>query len=591
MPRNARIRSQAARPSNLPKAPTGIRGFDEITAGGLPLGRPTLVCGGPGCGKTLFAMEFLARGAIVHGEPGVFVSFEEGVDELAQNMKSLGIDLKDLQARRLLLVDQVKVLRSEIEENGEYDLEGLFVRLGHAVDSIKAKRVVLDTIESLFSSFSNAGILRSELRRLFGWLKDRGLTAVITGERGESALTRQGLEEYVSDCVIVLENRVSNHVTTRRLRVVKYRGSSHGANEYPFLIERNGISITPITSVGLDYQVSNERVSSGVPEMDTMLGGGLYRGSSILVSGTAGTGKTSIAASFAHASSRAGERCIYFAFEESPSQIVRNMKSIGLDLQPAIDAGRLRIIASRPQLHGLEMHLAVMHQLIEDFRPTAAIVDPLTSLLDSGDINDVRSLVLRLVDYLKEQGITAMFTSLTHGAVLATEMTEIQVSSLMDTWLLLRDIELGGERNRGLYVLKSRGMNHSNQIREFLITREGIELVAPYLGPEGVLTGSSRVAQEARERRAEAERLAAIELRRADVSRKRAAVAAQILSLQAELEALDLEKDRHASEVAERDHQDAAFAAMMASSRRSETNGSPKRRASRPAQSQRGMAR
>jgi circadian clock protein KaiC len=512
-------------------------------------------------------------------------------------MQSLGIDLDDLRARRLLVVDQVKVLRSEIEENGEYDLEGLFVRLGHAVDSIKAKRVVLDTIESLFSSFSNAGVLRSELRRLFGWLKARGLTAVITGERGDGTLTRQGLEEYVSDCVIVLENRVSNHVTTRRVRVVKYRGSAHGANEYPFLIEKHGISIIPITSVGLDYEVSSERTSSGVPEMDAMLGGGLFKGSSILVSGTAGTGKTSIGASFAHANSRPGERCVYFAYEESPSQIVRNMKSIGIDLQPAIDAGRLKILSTRPQFHGLEMHLAVMHQVVETFRPTAAVVDPLTSLLDSGDLMDVRALVLRLVDYLKQAGVTALFTSLAHAENLATETTEIQVSSLMDTWLLVRDIELGGERNRGLYILKSRGMSHSNQIREFLITSQGIKLVTPYLGPEGVLTGSSRVAQEARERRVEAERLAEIEMRKADLSRRRAAVAAQILSLQAEVEALDLERDRNASDVSERERGDIAFSAMMATSRRSEgtngkseeTNGRHKRRSGRTAQ--RGAAR
>ena len=583
MPRNARIRAVAARPVNLPKAPTGIRGLDEITGGGLPLGRPTLVCGGPGCGKTLLAMEFLSRGALEHGEPGVFVSFEEGAEELAQNMRSLGIDLKDLQARRLLVVDQVKVLRSEIEENGEYDLEGLFVRLGHAVDSIKAKRVVLDTIESLFSSFSNATILRSELRRLFGWLKDRGLTAVITGERGDRTLTRQGLEEYVSDCVIALENRVSNHVTTRRLRIVKYRGSSHGANEYPLLIERHGISIMPVTSVGLDYEVSSQRVSTGVPQMDAMLGGGFFKGSSILITGTAGTGKSSVAASFAHASSRGGERCVYFAFEEGPAQITRNMKSIGLDLKPAIDAGRLKIVAARPQFHGLEMHLAVMHQLIESFRPTAVVVDPLTALIDSGDMNDVRALVLRLVDYLKEQGVTAVFTTLAEGDNRTTEMTEIQVSSLMDSWLLLRDIELGGERNRGLYILKSRGMEHSNQIREFLITSEGIQLVAPYLGPEGVLTGSSRVAQEARERRAEAERQAEIETRRADVTRRRAAVTAQILSLQAELDALDLEKERHAADIRSQENENVALAALMATSRR-EANGSPKRRASRPAQ-------
>jgi circadian clock protein KaiC len=522
-------------------------------------------------------MEFLARGALLYGEGGVFVSFEEKIDELAQNMKSLGMDLQDLWARRLLVVDHVQVNRSDIEENGEYDLEGLFVRLAHAIDSIGAKRVVLDTIESLFSALSNTAILRSELRRLFGWLKDRGVTTVITGERGEGSLTRQGLEEYVSDCVILLDNRVHSHVTTRRLRVVKYRGSSHGMNEYPFLIEEHGIAIMPITSVGLDYKVSSQRISTGVAELDAMLGGGVFRGSSVLVSGTAGTGKSSIGCSFASVSSRPGSRCAYFSFEESASQIVRNMRSIGLDLQPAVESGRLRILSSRPQLHGLEMHLAVMHRVMEEFRPTAVVVDPLTSLLDSGELFDVRAMVLRLIDFLKERGITAFFTSLGHGGKASLEETEIHVSSLMDTWLHLRDIELGGERNRGLHVLKSRGTNHSNQIREFLITSEGVRLVEPYLGPEGVLTGSLRVAQEARERRVEAERRAESDRRRAQVARRRATMAARILALQAELESLDSDRDRHAVQDAIRDREDAALTDLMARSRRAQGNGSAKR--------------
>jgi circadian clock protein KaiC len=574
--RLSRARPLRSSPSMLPKSPTGIRGFDQITLGGLPRGRPSLVCGGPGCGKTLFAMEFLARGAMTFGEPGVFVSFEERPDELAQNMKSMGIDLKDLQSRGMLVIDHVKVNRSDIEENGEYDLEGLFIRLGHAIDSVGAKRVALDTIESLFSALSDTAVLRSELRRLFGWLKDRGVTAVITGEKGDGTLTRQGLEEYVSDCVIVLDHRLSGNISTRRIQVVKYRGTMHGTNEYPFLIEEHGISILPVTSVGLAYPVGTERVSSGIKELDAMLKGGFYKGSSILVSGTAGTGKTSLGASFVREASRAGGRCLYFAFEEAASQIVRNMRSIGLDLDASIRGGRLKILTSRPQLHGLEMHLAVMHRAVEQFEPAAVVIDPLTSLMLAGDRLDVSALVLRLVDFLKERGITALFTSLTHGNT-APESTEIQVSSLMDTWLMVRDIELGGERNRGLYVLKSRGMGHSNQIREFLITSEGIRLIEPYLGPEGVLTGSARVAQESRERQNEALRRSEYERARSEASRRKQALAAQILALQAEMESLDREGDRTRAVETARGREAVAFSELMARSRRAEGNGSVKR--------------
>ncbi|HEY7156425.1 MAG TPA: circadian clock protein KaiC [Gemmataceae bacterium] len=522
---------------DLPKVPTGIEGLDEITGGGLPRGRPTLVCGSAGCGKTLLAMEFLVRGATQFGEPGVFLAFEETAEELAQNVRSLDFDLADLAEQNKLLVDYVHVERSEIEETGEYDLEGLFIRLGHAIDSIGARRVVLDTIETLFGGLSNAAILRSELRRLFRWLKDKGVTAVITGERGDGTLTRQGLEEYVSDCVIVLDHRITEQLSTRRLRIVKYRGTTHGTNEYPFLIDATGISVLPVTSLGLRHEASSERISTGIPRLDAMLGGaGVYRGSSVLISGTAGTGKTSLAAHFADSTCRRGERCLYFAFEESESQMVRNMRSIGLDLTPWLKKGLLCFHATRPTAYGLEMHLATLHKLVNEFQPRAVIVDPITNFLKAGTASEAESMLMRLIDFLKAEQITALFTTLTQGDD-AREQSQSGISSLIDTWLLLRDIELGGERNRGIYVLKSRGMAHSNQIREFLLTDHGVELKDVYVGPEGVLTGSLRLAQEAREQAAALSRQQEIERRQRDLERKRQALEAQLAALRGQFEA------------------------------------------------------
>jgi len=460
----------------LPKAPTGIAGLDEITGGGLPKGRPTLVCGGPGCGKTLLAMEFLVRGATEFGEPGVFITFEETGEELAQNVRSLGFDLQALIEKNKLAIDYVRVERAEIDESGEYDLEGLFLRLGLAIDSVGAKRIVLDTIESLFGGFTNEALLRSELRRLFRYLKDRGVTAVITGERGERTFTRQGLEEYVSDCVIMLDHRVIEQTSTRRLRIVKYRGTTHGTNEYPFLIDEHGFSVLPLSGLKLDHEVSDERVSSGIAGLDEMLDGkGYYRGSSILVSGTAGTGKTSLATHFAHETARRGERCLYLAFEESPQQMIRNMRSIGVDLEPCVKKGTLRIHASRPTLHGLEMHLVQIHKLVSEFDPGTVIVDPVSNFVDTSSALEAHAMLMRLIDFLKGKQITSFMTHLTSGGR-AVEATEIGISSLIDTWLLVRDFEHAGERSRGLYVLKSRGMPHSKQIREFIITPRGVQL-------------------------------------------------------------------------------------------------------------------
>jgi len=516
-------------------------GLDEITGGGLPKGRPTLVCGSAGCGKTLLAMEFLVRGAVEHGEPGVFIAFEETPEELAQNVRSLGFDLDDLIAKKKIAIDYIRVERSEITETGEFDLDGLFIRLALAIDTVGAKRVVLDTIETLFGGFTNQGVLRSELRRLFRWLKDKKVTCVITGERGDGALTRQGLEEYVSDCVILLDHRVTEQVSTRRLRIVKYRGSVHGTNEYPFLIDEHGISVLPVTGLGLTHESSNERVSSGVPQLDQMLGGeGYYRGSSILATGTAGTGKTSLAAQFALSTCKRGERCLYLAFEESPSQLLRNMRSINVNLEPYRRNGLLQLHASRPTLLGLEAHLVQIHKMVTEFEPGAVIVDPISNFIASGSAADAQAMLLRLIDFLKEKQITAMFTHLTSGGKPA-EATDMGVSSLIDTWLLVRDIEVGGERNRGLYVIKSRGMAHSNQVREFLITSRGIVLQDVYVGPEGVLTGSLRAAQEARERAASLLRRQEIQRKQREIERRRAATRAQIAALKLELEAAELE--------------------------------------------------
>lgn len=465
--------------ARLPKAPTGIQGLDQVTLGGLPKGRPTLVCGSAGCGKTLLAMEFLVRGATEFGEPGVFMAFEETAEELTQNVRSLGFDLDELVEQDKLSLDYVRIERSEIEETGEYDLEGLFVRLAHAIDSIQAKRVVLDTIEVLFGGLADASVLRAEIRRLFRWLKDKGVTAIVTGERGDGTLTRYGLEEYVSDCVILLDHRVTEQLSTRRLRIVKYRGSSHGTNEFPFLIDEHGISVLPITSAGLAHPEINERVPSGIAALDEMLAGeGFFRGSSILISGTAGTGKTSIASQFAVAVCERGERCLYLSFEESPQQLARNMRSIGLDLNGAIQRGLLRVQSSRPTHFGLEMHLAQIHKLVNELQPAAVVVDPISSFIAAGTGSDAGIMLIRLVDYLKTRGITALFTDLTLGGS-APERTDVGISSIIDTWLLLRDFEQRNERSCLLYVLKSRGMPHSRQLRELKFTSDGIQLSPP----------------------------------------------------------------------------------------------------------------
>jgi circadian clock protein KaiC len=518
----------------LVKVPSGVSGLDEITGGGLPLHRPTLICGGAGSGKTLFALTFVLEGALKYGEPGVLISFEENEEELAKNVASLGYDLEKLVADNKLAVDYIHVDRNEIEETGEYDLEGLFVRVAHAVRTVGAKRIALDTLEALFAGLSDEALLRAELRRLFRWLKDQKLTAVITAERGESSLTRQGLEEYVSDCVILLDHNVTDQIATRRLRVVKYRGAAHGTNEYPFLIDAEGLCVLPVTSIELAHQVSSERITTGIAGLDEMLGGkGFWRGSSVLVSGVAGTGKTTIASTFVDAACRRGEQALYFAFEESPPQIVRNMRSVGLDLQQWINAGQLRLLASRPTFSGLEMHLLRLHREIEAFSPEVVIVDPIYIFGAIGSQHEVKSMLLRLVDYLKSRQATAIFTTVDGED--AQRLEQSGVSSLMDAWLQLRNLESNGERNRALYVLKSRGMAHSNQIREFMLTNEGVKLLKPYLGLSGVVTGSARIAQEAMEREKETERQLAAATKQRELERKRRQIETQIATLRAEL--------------------------------------------------------
>ena len=463
-------------PRGVAKSPTGITGLDQITNGGLPRGRAALVAGGPGSGKTLLGMEFLLRGILEYGEPGVAMTFEETSEELIQNLASLGYDLPALIRSKKLIVDHVHIERREIEETGEYDLEGLFIRLGHAIDSIKAKRVLLDTVEVLFSGLQNSAIVRSELRRLFRWLKQKGVTSIITAEIGPKTLTRRGLEEYVADCVIQLDHRVNEQISTRRIRVVKYRGSTHGTNEYPFLIDDQGVSVMPITAVRLTHEAKEERVSSGIATLDDMLGGrGFFRGSSVLVSGTAGTGKSILAAHFANAACARGERCIYFAFEESTSQMLRNMRSVGLDLEHWIRKGLLSIRATRPTTVGLENHLVNMHREIVDESPSTVVVDPITNLITIGDRAAVRSMLTRLIDFLKNQQITALFTNLSMTAA-GIEQTTTEISSLMDAWVLVSDIEDGLARRRRIQILKSRGMSHSNYVREFQISDRGVEI-------------------------------------------------------------------------------------------------------------------
>lgn len=526
----------------IDKSPSGISGLDEITGGGLPSGRPTLICGSAGAGKSLFAMTFLVEGAIKYNEPGVYMSFEETAEELSSNVASLGYDLPTLIAEKKIAIDHVEIERNQIEETGEYDLDGLFVRLGFAIKSTGAKRVAIDTIEVLFAGLSDTGVLRAELGRLFRWLKDQGVTAIITGEKGEGTLTRNGLEEYVSDCVILLDHRVDDQVATRRLRIVKYRGTSHGTNEYPFLIDEDGITVLPVTSMLLDHDVSDERVSSGVDPLDDMLGGrGFYRGSSVLVSGSAGSGKSTLAAHFVDETCRRGERCIYFAFEESPLQIMRNMRSVGIDLNQWVHKGLLKFSASRPNLWGLEMHLARMHKEISDFRPRVVVVDPIYNLKSVGSNSEVHSMLLRLIDYLKSMAITGMFVALDSSNT--SEADNSTVSSLMDSWIQLRTIEHSSERNRGIYILKSRGMSHSNQIREFMLTDDGIRLREVYLGKGEVLTGSARLIQEALDEQEKVEQQQAIERMARDAVRRRQLLEQQISTLQSELENVNDEFD------------------------------------------------
>jgi len=560
----------ATHQAQLQKCPTGIIGLDELTQGGLPRGRPTLVTGSAGSGKTLLAMEFLVKGATVYNEPGVFMAFEETADDLAKNVASLGFDLDSLTNNKKLAIDYVYIERSEIEETGEYDLEGLFIRLGHAIDSIHAKRVAIDTIEVLFGGLPNDAILRAELRRLFRWLKDKGVTAIITGERGENSLTRYGLEEYVADCVILLDHRIVDQISTRRLRIVKYRGSAHGTNEYPFLIDEEGLSVLPVTSVGLNYDVPKERISTGITRLDTMFDGkGFYKGSSILVSGTAGTGKSTLAAHFAEAACRKNRRCLYFAFEESPQQITRNMASVGIDLKPCLQKKLLMIRSMRPTFYGLEMHLLEMIKLIHAFDPGVVVMDPITNLITVGLPVDVKSMLTRVVDYLKSRQITTFFTSLTSpdGSL---ELTDIGVSSLMDAWIVLRDIEAEGERNRGLSIVKSRGMAHSNQVREYRLTAKGFYLEDVYLGPQGVLTGAARAAREAEEAQASAERADEIQRQKRQIERKRAITDAQVAALRAGYEAEAEELKKKIAEMEAREKAAALQRAKIASMRKAD---------------------
>src|ERR687890_31579 len=473
--------------SGLEKAPTGIRGFDEISGGGLPRRRASLVTGGPGAGETLFGLEFLVRGARDFDEPGVLLAFEESAEELADDVASLGFDLAGLEAGGHLVVDACRVDATEFVTTGEFDLDGLFIRLSAAVQAVGARRVVLDTIEVLFGALDNEAVVRAEFSRLLRWLKDQGLTTLITGERGrEGQLTRYGIEEYVSDCVIVLDHRMHDEIATRRLRIVKYRGSRHGTNEYPFLVTDRGLMIWPITSTQLTYPVSTDRVSLGVPRLDQMLTGGVHRGSTVLITGSAGTGKTTLAASAVDAACARGEPALFVSFEESPDQLVRNMRSVGIDLGRWVSAGLLRLWGQRATAFGLESYLAGIERLLDETTPGIAVLDAVGSLTHIGAQSEVTAAVAREVDMMKSRGITGILTSLTHED--REETSSVDASSLIDTWLLLRNVESDGERNRLLFVIKSRGTAHFNQVREFILTDHGPELLDVSVGPRGVLT-------------------------------------------------------------------------------------------------------
>ncbi len=527
---------RTTRLQKIHKSATGIVGLDQITEGGLPQGRPTLICGSAGCGKTMLAIEYLVRGATEFDEPGVFMSFEETTEELSQNVASMGFDLPALCARKKILMDYVHIEASEFEESGEYDLEGLFIRLGNAIDTIGAKRVVLDTIEALFSCFTNDNLMRAELRRLFRWLKAKGITAVITAETGNATLTRRGIEEYVADCVIFLDHRVEDQLSVRRLRILKYRGTTHGTSEYPFLIGANGFSVLPLSTLKLDHDAPTQRISTGVPQLDAMLDGrGFYRGTSILVSGEAGTGKSSLAAHFVHAACERGERALYMASELSSAEVVRNMRSIGIDLEPAIKRGLLRLYAERPGSFGLEKHLVTIYDIVRAFKPKVVVVDPISNFGSAGTNSEVKSMSTRLIDLFKSRRITALFTNLGSGGS-STDTHHLGISSLMDASLLLRNLEQNGERNRGLFVLKARGMAHSNQIREFILTKHGIQLLDVYTGPSGLLIGSARVAAETRDRVDAAENATLVRSKELELKHKRHQLDLEIARMRSEFE-------------------------------------------------------
>ena len=475
------MKKPASKHNQLHKCPSGIKGFDEITEGGFPKNRATLISGGPGSGKTLFGIDFLINGAINYKEPGVLMSFEETPDELYQDVASLNLDLRGLVSRKKILIEHVVLERQDVLESG-FNLEGLLVRLEHAIDSIGAKRVVLDSIESLFAGITGAGILRLEIKRLFRWLKKKQVTAIVTGEPAQDSFTRHGIEQYISDCIIFLDNRVKEQISIRRIRVIKYRGSNHGTNEYPFVIDKDGLSVIPITSAGLDQPGTAEKVSTGIPSLDKMFRGGkpgFTRGSTVLASGTAGTGKTSLAAAFAVASCKRGERCLFLSYEESSGQLIQNMSSINIHLEPFVKKGLLKIVSTRPTFFGLEMHLLDLYKLVAEFKPKAVVIDPLTSLIGEGDQREIRSMITRMIDLLKSHGITSFFTSLVSSSAQNDTSGEIGVSSLIDTWIVVRELEedAGKKRIRGLFIVKSRGTGHESDVHKLILSDNGIKLV------------------------------------------------------------------------------------------------------------------
>jgi circadian clock protein KaiC len=478
--------------NQLLKCPTGIKGFDEITEGGLPKNGTTLVSGNAGSGKTLFGIDFLIKGATDYNEPGILMSFEETEDELYKDVASLNMDLSGLVSRKKIVLENVVLERKDIQEN-DFNLEGIFVRLEYAIDSIGAKRVVLDSLESLFAGITDIGILRLEIKRLFRWLKEKKVTAIVTGETGQNgSYTRHGLEEYISDCIILLDNRIRDEMATRRVRVIKYRGSSHGTSEYPFVIDNEGLSVIPITSAGLAQPGTDKKVSTGIPSLDKLFKSkGYTRGSTILASGTAGSGKTSFAGAFALESCKRGERCLYFSYEESSGQLIQNLLSIGIDLAPWVEKGLLKIVSLRPSFLGLELHLLNVYKLVDSFKPKAVVVDPLTSLVGEGEYREVSSMITRMIDLFKSRSITTFFTSLVSATFQSNTSGEIGVSSLIDTWIVVRVVEdnEGRKRTREVFIVKSRGSNHDSDVHKFILSDNGI-IVIPY--DESTVSGNQK---------------------------------------------------------------------------------------------------